>query len=89
MPSQGRHGGQWLSRRWPCSLVHISRTDADTEGDSFLLCLSRDVLDDSFDSTALFEKCADSSARAFGCDEDVFGVCLIDDREAVGEVDPS
>lgn len=80
------------------SLVHVSGTDGNTEGDGLLLGLSGDVLvdgDGGVDTTALTEEGADCAAGALGGDEDDIdvggnldlGEVLEDGRETVGEVE--
>ena len=79
-------------------LVHVSGTDGNTEGDSLLLGLAGDVLEDGdggVDAAALTEEGADGAAGALGGDEDDvnvggdldLGEVLEDGGEAVGEVE--
>jgi hypothetical protein len=81
-----------------CGLVHVSGTDADTEGDSLLLGLASNVLvdgDGGVDATALTEEGADGTAGALGGNEDDvnvggdfdLGEVLEDGGETVGEVE--
>jgi hypothetical protein len=81
-----------------CGLVHVSGTDADTEGDSLLLGLASNVLvdgDGGVDATALTEEGADGTAGALGGNEDDvnvggdfdLGEVLEDRGETVGEVE--
>jgi hypothetical protein len=81
-----------------CGLVHVSGTDADTEGDSLLLGLASNVLvdgDGGVDATALTEEGADGTAGALGGNEDDVNVGgdfdlgeVFEDRgETVGEVE--
>jgi hypothetical protein len=81
-----------------CSLVHVSGTDGDTEGNGLLLGLASDVLEDGngrVDTAALTEESADGAARALGGDEDDvnvggdfdLGEVLEDGGETVGEVE--
>jgi hypothetical protein len=81
-----------------CGLVHVSGTDADTEGDSLLLGLASNVLvdgDGGVDATALTEEGADGTAGALGGNEDDINVGgdfdlgeVLEDRgETVGEVE--
>lgn len=78
-------------------LVHVSRAHSNTESHSLFLSLAGNILEDGdggVDSAALAEECADSTARALGCDKnDVnvggyfdLGEVLEDGREAVREV---
>jgi hypothetical protein len=80
-----------------CGLVHVSGTDGNTEGDSLLLGLASDVLEDGnggVDTTALAEERSDSTAGALGSNEDDvnvggdldLGEVLEDGGETVGEV---
>lgn len=80
------------------SLVHVSGTDGNTEGNSLLLGLAGNILVDSngrVDTTALTEKRADGTAGTLGGDEDDvnvlrnldLGEVLEDGRETVGEVE--
>ena len=80
------------------SLVHVSGTDGNTEGNSLLLGLAGNVLvngNGRVDTTALTEKSADGTAGALGGDEDNvnvlgnldLGEVLEDGRETVGEVE--
>ena len=79
-------------------LVHVTRANSDTEGNGLLLGLTSDILPDSHgrvDTASLFEKSADSAARALGGDKNDIdvgggndvGVLLEDDGETVGEVE--
>jgi hypothetical protein len=79
-------------------LVEVAGADGNTEGNSLLLGLAGDVLEDGdggVDATALLEEGADSAAGALGGDEDDvnvggnldLGEVLEDGREAVGEVE--
>ena len=79
-------------------LVEVAGADGNTEGNSLLLGLAGDVLEDGdggVDATALLEEGADSTAGALGGDEDDvnvggyldLGEVLEDGREAVGEVE--
>jgi hypothetical protein len=81
-----------------CGLVHVSGTDADTEGDSLLLGLASNVLvdgDGGVDATALTEEGADGTAGALGGNEDDvnvggdfdLGEVFEDGGETVGEVE--
>jgi hypothetical protein len=81
-----------------CGLVHVSGADGYTEGDSLLLGLASDVLEDGdrgVDTTALTEEGADGAAGALGSDEDDVNVGgdfdlgeVFEDRgETVGEVE--
>lgn len=78
-------------------LVEVAGADSDTEGNSLLLGLASDVLEDGeggVDATALTEQGSDGSARALGSAEDDIdvggdldlGEVLEDGGEAVGEV---
>ena len=80
------------------SLVHVSGTDGNTEGNSLLLGLAGNVLvngNGRVDTTALTEKSADGTAGALGGDEDNvnvlgnldLGEVLEDGGETVGEVE--
>jgi hypothetical protein len=79
-------------------LVHITRADSDTEGNSLLLSLSSNVLphgDGRVDATSLLKESADGASRTLGGDEDnihIFGgddvgVVLKHDGETMGEVE--
>ena len=79
-------------------LVEVAGADGNTEGDSLLLGLAGDVLEDGdggVDATALLEEGADSAAGALGGDEDDVNVggdldvsaVLEDGGETVGEVE--
>lgn len=78
-------------------LVEVAGADGDTKGNSLLLGLASDVLEDGeggVDATALTEQGSDGSARALGSAEDDIdvggdldlGEVLEDGGEAVGEV---
>jgi hypothetical protein len=79
-------------------LVQVSGTDSDTEGDSLLLGLASDILEDSdggVDTTALTEEGAHGAPRALRGDKDDvnvlgdldLGKVLEDGGETVGEVE--
>jgi hypothetical protein len=81
-----------------CGLVHVSGTDGNTEGDSLLLGLAGNILEDGnggVDATALTEESADGTAGALGGDEDDvnvggdfdLGEVLEDGGETVREVE--
>jgi hypothetical protein len=78
-------------------LVHVSGTDGDTEGNSLLLGLAGDVLEDGnggVDTAAFTEESANGAAGALGSNEDDIdvggnfdlGEVLEDGGETVGEV---
>ena len=79
-------------------LVQVAGADGDTERDGFFLRLASDILvdgDGGVDAALLFEKTADCSAGAFGCNKDHvnvfrdvnFGKVFEDRGEAMGEVE--
>jgi hypothetical protein len=79
-------------------LVHVSGTDGDTEGNSLLLGLAGDVLEDGnggVDTAAFTEESADGATGALGRNEDDvdvggdfdLGEVLEDGGETVGEVE--
>jgi hypothetical protein len=79
-------------------LVHVTSTDGDTEGNSLLLGLTGDILEDgngSVDTTALLEESADGTAGTLGGTEDDIdvsgdldlGLVLEDGGETVREVE--
>jgi hypothetical protein len=79
-------------------LVEVAGADGDTEGNSLLLGLASDVLEDGdggVDAAAFTEQSADRAAGALGRYEDDvnvggdfdLGQVLEDGREAVGEVE--
>lgn len=79
-------------------LVQVTGTDGNTEGDSLLLGLAGDVLEDGngrVDTTTLTEERADGTAGTLGGDEDNvnvgrdldLGLVLEDGGETVGEVE--
>jgi hypothetical protein len=54
-------------------LIHVSRTNTNTKGNSALLSLATDVLENGeggVDTTTLLEETTDSEARALGGDQD-------------------
>jgi hypothetical protein len=54
-------------------LIHITRTDTDTESDSALLSLTRDILENGeggVDTTTLLEETTDSEAGTLGGNQD-------------------
>lgn len=68
-------------------LVKVAGTDTDTEGNSALLGLARDVLvngDGSVDAATLEEEVADGSAGALGGNEDDINVLGGDDASVLG-----